>query len=312
MGCWGTGLYANDTAADLKASFKEWARLPVDAEGLRNMAVENSHAASDPDAEGHANFWLVLADLFHGYGLEDEETFARARQMIDEGIDLRINRELDMAPSDLKKRAAVLEKLKVKWTRPNPKPRPRRIFKKPPRLISAPGDVWIYPTYRGNAMFRGWNSPSKAKPDAWNAFVVASATLHLGYFPHYFIVRLHVFTRDRPTLEVCSRAPLGTRAVPEEFGAEAVAEMPEPRWRHSAGWVQILMARKLLAEIRAEKIGGLEIDGDRLRSIFHLSEIGDWETGNSALSPTNRGGMPDYRPVPMDERLCDFLVSGSI
>ncbi len=312
MGCWGTGLYANDTAADLKASFKDWARLPLDAEGLRTLAVENSLAASCPDDEGHANFWLVLADLFHGYGLEDEETFARARRMIDEGIDLKINRELDMAPSDLKKRAAVLDKLKAKWSRPNPKPRARRIFQKPPRLMSEPGDVWIYPAYKSNARFRGWDGPNKVKPDGWNAFVVASTALHLGYFPHYFIVRLHVFTRDRPTLEVCSRAPLGSRAVPEEFGAEAVAQQYEPYHRHSAGWVQGMMARKRLAEFRAEKIGRLEIDGDRLRLMFHLSEIGDWETGNMALSPNSQGGLPDYRPVPMDERLSDFLAAGSV
>src|SRR5262249_25162874 len=131
MGTWGTGLYANDTAADLRDDFKDVVRAPWDGERLLAWALERYPGANDPADEDYSSLRLALADLFWLYGIHHPPTMETALRIVAEGSDLAMMRTLGMSERDLKQRARVLGELATKWQMPNPRPRPRHTLLRP-------------------------------------------------------------------------------------------------------------------------------------------------------------------------------------
>jgi hypothetical protein len=96
MGVWGTGIFANDTAADLKDQFEDVVRLPITTDELIRIVT------GEEDGD---DFHLALADLFHTYGIDAPAVREKAIELISSGDDLKNKRELGMTEPDLRRRA---------------------------------------------------------------------------------------------------------------------------------------------------------------------------------------------------------------
>jgi hypothetical protein len=115
MGTWGTGLYSDDLASDLRGDLRG-----LLGEGLpANVAVDrliSDYAGSLADVDEAPVFWLALADASWKLGRLDERVRDEALRVIDEGRDLARWE----SPRDRKKREAVLAKLRAQLLSPQP------------------------------------------------------------------------------------------------------------------------------------------------------------------------------------------------
>ncbi len=211
MGAWGTGLYQNDFAADLKADFADWVAVSPTLDAAIETLRSRAGADAEPvDADSSA-FWLVLADLLHAHGLEHPDVFGRVHRMIDDGLDLRFLEELEMSPGDLRARAKVLEKLKEKWSVPPKRVKKIPVLKQEPFIMTA-GGIYTYPAMDGNARYEPLGSIAKARyrfePDAENAFLcLNTARVHFDTEARYFVIPLALMYEHGPvTLEDCREA----------------------------------------------------------------------------------------------------------
>lgn len=119
MGTWGTGLFENDTARDVRGDFCDFiADGSSPAEASRWIIDQ-----WDPDDnldEGPV-VWLTLAALQSRVGWLSQRVKKRALRIINDGSDLQlwINQTTE---SDVAERRAVLEKLKEQLLSPQPMP----------------------------------------------------------------------------------------------------------------------------------------------------------------------------------------------
>jgi hypothetical protein len=122
MGTWGTALFSDDLASDLRGEFRD-----LIGEGLTTKAAVNrlkteyKPSLSDPDEE--SVFWLALADTGWRLGRLDEEVLHNAVRVIESGQDLA---RWENA-TDRKKREQILAKLQTKLR--SAPPSPKRIAK---------------------------------------------------------------------------------------------------------------------------------------------------------------------------------------
>ena len=144
VGTWGIGLFANDTAADLRDDFRSVVRAPWNGDRRVAWAIARYPSATDPADTDYPVLWLAITDLFWTYGIDHPETFSRAEQVIADGTDLAALRLLGMAPRDLDRRARVLAGLAERWRTPNPEARPRRVLASAQRFMLDVGDVLAY------------------------------------------------------------------------------------------------------------------------------------------------------------------------
>lgn len=115
MGAWGVALFSDDLAADLREDFRE-----LIGEGLSStQAVEKllvEYASSLEDDDERSVFWIALASVQWKLGQLEDRTRQNALSMIESGQDLK--RWDD--PRTRMKRAAVLEKLRLELSSPQP------------------------------------------------------------------------------------------------------------------------------------------------------------------------------------------------
>ncbi len=118
MGTWGTALYSDDLAADLRDEFRE-----LIGEGLSASEVvdrlKSEYAESLDDCHQATVFWLALADIGWRLGRLDDQVRREAIRAIDSGDDLARWE----TPSDRKKREKVLFKLSAQLRLPPPAPK---------------------------------------------------------------------------------------------------------------------------------------------------------------------------------------------
>ena len=118
MGTWGTALYSDDLAADLRGEFQD-----LIGEGLSSTAVVNKlkseykSSLSDPDEA--PVFWLAVADTGWRLGRLDEDARQNALRVIESDQDLA---RWETFP-DRARRQRVLEKLKAQLLSPPPPPK---------------------------------------------------------------------------------------------------------------------------------------------------------------------------------------------
>ena len=195
VGTWGIGLFANDTAADLRDDFRAVVRAPWKGERLLAWAVARCPSAADPADTDYPVLRLAIADLFWTYGIDHPETFSRAEQVIADGTDLAALRLLGMKPRDLDRRARLLAGLAERWRTSNPKPRPRRILAAPEPFVLEVGDVLAYPM-DGGLLRNPYVGPRTAErffdrhpwvPDGWGAAVVLDRFHKYEVFARYVI-----------------------------------------------------------------------------------------------------------------------------
>jgi hypothetical protein len=115
MGTWGTGLYSDDLAADLRGDYRDLLGDGVSASvAVDRLMSEYAESLGDPDEE--PVFWLALADISWKLGRLDERVRENALRIIDEGRDLARWE----SPRDRPKREVVLAKLRAQLLSPQP------------------------------------------------------------------------------------------------------------------------------------------------------------------------------------------------
>lgn len=115
MGAWGTALYSDDLAADLKGDLRELIGdgLSVEAAVERLLA---DYGSSLSDANEASVVWLAIADAAWRLGRPHQQATSEALRIIEEEVDLR------RWPSakDRARRQAILADLAVRLRSPAP------------------------------------------------------------------------------------------------------------------------------------------------------------------------------------------------
>ena len=149
MGAWGTAIFSDDTAADIRSEYRELLEDGVpDDEASRRIVDAYQHLDEDED---HV-LWLALAAAQTQVGRLDDDVKERALDVISTGRGLEL--WADAGEPELARRKAVLEKLRTKLTGPQPA---RKTIRRPWRHVTdlRPGDVLAHTASNGRmALFR--------------------------------------------------------------------------------------------------------------------------------------------------------------
>lgn len=138
MGTWGTGIFSNDTASDIRDEYQMYLQLQMSDEDAEQLVLE---AYKDYlGTEDEPIFWIALAACQWKKGRLSPRVKAAALQAIDTGADLELW-EKDSA--DYRKRVHALHSLKEQLLSPMP---PRRPVRKPTlqKCPWKPGDLLSY------------------------------------------------------------------------------------------------------------------------------------------------------------------------
>src|SRR5580765_3908092 len=115
MGTWGTGIFDDDTAADLREDFKDALAKGMTAEAATKKLVATYGPQGDEQVA--PVFWLALAVTQWALGCLIDSVKEEALRAITGGSDLARWE----SPKDQKKRNAVLEKVAKQLASPQPK-----------------------------------------------------------------------------------------------------------------------------------------------------------------------------------------------
>ncbi len=139
MGSWGAGIFADDTACDVRDDWRDLIAGGVDAAGATDrILLKWQDTLAEPD-EGPV-FWLALAAAQMATGRLQERVKQAALSVIDTDAGLSRWQE---APKLLRQRQAILAKLKVQLLGPQKAPTAVRPWKPPVASFNA-GEVFSY------------------------------------------------------------------------------------------------------------------------------------------------------------------------
>lgn len=148
MGVWGTSLFSDDLACDLRDHYRELLEDGIEDGAATRTILEKFRAyLEEPDGIALLAFAVTQSKL----GRLDPDIRDRALAVLDGGADLEVwERE---NPKLLPKRRAVLEKARAQLTGPQP---PRRRLRPPKRISSGlvAGDVLAFALPRRVALLR--------------------------------------------------------------------------------------------------------------------------------------------------------------
>lgn len=259
MGSWGSGLYQDDAAADVRDTISTLAKLPVSGDRLLEILLKNWHEGVELDDDGGPTFWLAAADQFERRGIACPRAFERALTAIDTGADLRDQESRGAHARDLKQRAKMLSVLAQRLRSPRPV-RPRPTAKKPPPFVVEVGELYSFPTMNGegfNPWFRDWEQ-ARFKPDGWGALLVVARGRVFDWMPWCAISSLSVPALRKPTLDDALRARL--------YSATQGATLCVPRRSH-------------LRKMDMQLLGRVELDAKKAASV-----ISDEHTPETAVT----------------------------
>jgi hypothetical protein len=214
VGVFGTGLYSGDFAMDLRCTIRAVSRLPFAPDRLIDILCESEPgAAKDPSDDDHTTFWLVVADQFAKRGIESALGRNTALAIIDQGTDIAILRRLGMTATDLRKRAKMLDELRVRLVAP-PITKRRAVLKAPQPLLMEVGDVFVYPTCAGDNINPYFASKQMQKfqrkdgsvswewkQDGWAAMVIVDRGRAFDFLSWYRPLTVAQATAEKLTLE---------------------------------------------------------------------------------------------------------------
>lgn len=116
MGAWGTGIFQDDTACDIRDDYRDHLGNGLSGqEATQKILADYASSFSDSDESGVA--WSALAAAQWKLGRLEPETLKHALGMIESGADLA---RWQQDPKGLRARQAVLAKLKTQLTSPQP------------------------------------------------------------------------------------------------------------------------------------------------------------------------------------------------
>lgn len=287
MGTWGAALYEDDEASDLKNTLAALVKVPGDGERLLSCLKEMC-GAPDPASEEGIVFWLVVADQFERRGIRCAEAASTALEILDSGADLARVRAQGADAVFVKKRTRVLDELRGRLQAPRP-PRRETRPRKPPDLVLDAGELYAFPTMRGNA----WHPYRLADagpftPDGWGAMVVLATGRAFEWLPWVALASLTVAPDPQPTLDDALAASLIPRADTDGAGRFV------PKRAHLVG-------------MQAERIGQIGLDSARVAPHLSTWPIAraiqyDWTIAYAAISPSASGIQPG---VPLASLVID-------
>lgn len=148
MGTWGTGISSNDTFADIYGQFIDLYNEGLSVPDLTKRLIdENQETINLP--EDATNFWFALANGQWECKALENDILSKVDHIIQTGEDLRVWKELDASPADLKAREKVLIKFLSKLKTEKDKPR-KRTKKKLYNSVFKKGDCLVYKMDNGN------------------------------------------------------------------------------------------------------------------------------------------------------------------
>lgn len=124
MGCWGTAIFSDDVACDIRDDYKELIGDGLSNEDATSQLIEDYNATITDYEEGPV-FWLALAATQWKCGRLLDSVKSKAVEIIDNRIDLR---RWEEDKKLLQKREKVLVDLKKQLN--NPMPTPQKIPKR--------------------------------------------------------------------------------------------------------------------------------------------------------------------------------------
>lgn len=120
MGIWGTAVFADDVAADVRSDWREGILDKIPPEELTARLVSSYAAQADDPGDGLV-FWLALAAAQQETGRLDPGVRDRALSILDRGGD--VDRWDEEDPGLAKQRKKVLDRLREKLSGPQPAPK---------------------------------------------------------------------------------------------------------------------------------------------------------------------------------------------
>ncbi len=124
MGAWGTRLFDDDEAADLRAGYRTYLADAQSDAGATDLAAKSFDAALERPGDS-TSFWLALGAVQWQWGRLDPRVRKACLDIIDEGSDLAKWTD----PKDRARRERVLADLRARLLAPHPaaKPMPKPI-----------------------------------------------------------------------------------------------------------------------------------------------------------------------------------------
>lgn len=142
MGTWGTSIFADDVAADIRSEWREAIEDGVDpADATSRLVAKYGEPTSDPDED--AGFWIALAAAQVQTGRLQPAVKARAVAIIDAGGDL--GRWADAGAAQIARRTRALAALRAAIVGDQPPPTDLRR----PKPIASPAAVGDLIAVRG-------------------------------------------------------------------------------------------------------------------------------------------------------------------
>ena len=138
MGAWGTGIYSNDVAEDVKDTYIGLLKSGKSDDEALNDLISDFNDEID-DEEDTLDFYFALADVMWKYGRLTEEIKKRALDNIE--IDLKCGRWT--TKQELKQREKKLSELKAKFDSPMPE-RKKVSIHKPYKIGLKANDIFYY------------------------------------------------------------------------------------------------------------------------------------------------------------------------
>jgi hypothetical protein len=141
MGTWGTGLYQNDAAKDIRGDFLEELRSGKAAEAATEKLIRQNESWLEDEEEGPL-FWYALADTQWEYGCLQEEVKTKALSWIERDTILEL--WLETGPQKAEEWKQTLAQLKSRLESEMPS-KPQKV--RPHRAFICPwkeGDVYAY------------------------------------------------------------------------------------------------------------------------------------------------------------------------
>lgn len=139
MGTWGTAIFSDDLALDVKSDFKRKIGFGKSSEQA-TLEILKEYADSLNDIDENSIVWLALAATQTQLGYLLDTVKVQALEIIENGNDLR---KWESNKSDYKKREQALNKLKIKLN--GNQPEPKKIPKPNVRNTNLQkGDIFTY------------------------------------------------------------------------------------------------------------------------------------------------------------------------
>jgi hypothetical protein len=119
MGVWGTGIFQDDNACDIRDHYKDYVGQGMTGpQATVRILADFRSLIADPREAGVV--WLALAAVQWKAGRLEPETLALALRVIESGSDLE---RWDVNAKDRAKRSVVLQKLRAQITSPQSAPK---------------------------------------------------------------------------------------------------------------------------------------------------------------------------------------------